>query len=319
MAQQPPISPMSRTISASKRTIQLTQHLHRMATPAPQPAAPWRSLFLDHISKLSPPTFTLSTLHPNPSSSSSSSSSSFSSAFRFTPRARTVVYRGMFASLPVNPKNPAKLNPEGVWESDLLTITSDARMEKIPELFSSGREDGNGTAEEGAQSGEGGPFEAVFWVDKANTQWRIRGHAVVIGPDIDSSSHDATRKAILAHMRQTSSSSSLDSPSPDFSFPTELTAHFGNLSPAMRGTFRNPPPGTPLTDRSSPPDSGLGLGQKVDDLDDKIARANFRVVVLVPEEVDQVDLGDPDEGKRWNYSLQGSEETRAWKVTELWP
>ena len=221
----------------------------------------------------------------------------------------------MWASLPVNPKNTAKLNPEGLYESDLLTITSDARMEKIPELFHS-----QGT-DPGAQSGQGGPVEAVFWVEETMTQWRIRGHAVVIGPDIDTEAGSETRSALQARMRHISSSASssaLPDAQNDWSFSRELTAHFGNLSPGMRGTFRSPPPGTPLTEGQKKEE--LGLGQKVEDLEDGVARENFRVVVVVPEEVDRVDLSDPAEGKRWNYELRdGGMETSTWKITELWP
>lgn len=285
-----------------------------MATSAPQ-LAPWRETFLSHLEKLKSPSFTLSTLHPiGPSSSSAFN------GFNFTPRARTVIYRGMWASLPVNPKNTAELNPEGVYESDLLTITSDARMEKIPELFKSQASE---KQDKDAQSGQGGPFEAVFWIEETNTQWRIRGNALVVGPDIDSPSAGPTREALQHHMRPVSSSSSSSSnPQPPFSFARELTAHFGNLSPGMRGSFRNPPPGTPLN--SIPTEelkkSGLVLGQKVAELDDEVARKNFRVVVLVAEEVDRVDLTNPDEGKRWNYKLEdGGRETKTWAVTELWP
>ena len=123
---------MRRTFTASSRTVQISRHLHHqtMATPAPKPA-PWRAAFVSHVEKLKSPTFTLSNLHPISSSSSSDS------AIKFGPRARTVVYRGMWAALPVNPKNTAELNPEGVYESDLLTITTDCRMEKIRELFKS--------------------------------------------------------------------------------------------------------------------------------------------------------------------------------------
>jgi hypothetical protein len=79
----------------------------------------------------------------------------------------------------------------------------------------------------------------------------------------------------------------------------------------MRGSFRNPPPGTPITET---PGEGLRLGQTVDDLEDEISRRNFRVLVIVPEEVDRVDLSDPEKGRRWNYKLEAE-----WKETELWP
>ncbi|CAM1511200.1 Fc.00g087130.m01.CDS01 [Cosmosporella sp. VM-42] len=253
-------------------------------------AAPWRSPFLSHIEKMEPPTFVLSTLHPVESSSSSTPS--------FVPRSRTVVFRGLWASLPTNPKNTAELNPD-VYETDLLTITSDARMEKVSELFKSA----SGAV---SQSGGGGPVEATIWAVEARTQWRVRGQAYVLGPDIDSDATAPVRKAIEEHMRSRGDTDS-------WSWSRELTAHFGNLSPVMRGSFKNPPPGTPLSEKPGP---GLELGQKVDNLDDEIARQNFRVVVIVPQEVDRVDLSDPAKATRWNYKLA---KAGIWDTTELWP
>lgn len=270
-------------------------------------AAPWRAAFLSHLEDMQPPIFTFSTLHPVQVPQDSSSSSSDLSPQLFTPRCRTVVFRGMWAGLPVNPKNTAELNP-GVYESDLLTLTSDSRMDKVPELSSSSSTTTT-RDEEQLQSGGGAPTEAMFWATKAKTQWRFRGRAYVIGPDIDSEAAAPVRSSIQAFMRETGRPG-------EFSWSRELTAHFGNLSPGMRGSFRNPPPGTPLTDK---PGKGLGLGQKVEDLHDEIARANFRVIVIVPDEVDQVDLTDPAEGRRWNYKLDGSTTKGTWKKTELWP
>ncbi|KAJ3457355.1 hypothetical protein MRS44_014496 [Fusarium solani] len=242
-----------------------------MSSSRPTQAAPWRSAFLTHVNELDSPTFMLSTLHHDSSAS-------------VTPRSRTVVFRGLWAELPANPKNKAPLNPS-LYESDLLTITTDARMEKIPELSPDGSSP--------AQSGGGGPVEAVFWAVPSRTQWRLRGELIC-----------------LARISTTLQPHSEDSGSWDWA--KEVTAHFGNLSPMMRGSFRNPAPGTPKTENPGP---GLGLGQKVEDLDDEVARKNFRVVVIVPEEVDRVDLSDPEEGKRWNYRLTGD----SWEETELWP
>ncbi|KAH7327958.1 pyridoxamine 5'-phosphate oxidase-domain-containing protein [Stachybotrys elegans] len=268
-----------------------------MATTSPS-SAPWRSTLLSHIDQMGSPIFVLSTLHP-----AKASSPSAADAPAYLPRARTVVFRGMWASLPENPKNQAERNPD-IFESDLLTITTDARMDKVPELF------GTASGTESSQSGPGGPVEAVIWAVEAHTQWRIRGRSYIIGPDIETDAAAPTRAALQTYMR----SSGGDAAS--WSFARELTAHFGNLSPMMRGSFRNPPPGTPL---SCKPAEGLGLGQKVEDLHDSIARENFRVVVIVPEEVDRVDLSDPAEAKRWNYEMVGSREVASWKVTELWP
>jgi hypothetical protein len=269
--------------------------------------APWRHDFLSHIDTMDEPSFVLSTLHRVPSSSASKSAGD-----TLVPRARTVIFRGLWASLPDNPRNPAPLNPAGAFETDMPTITTDARMDKVPELLNSSIGDAEkGECEEQASSGRGGPIEAVFWMPKVRTQWRIRGHAYIIGPDIDTPAAAPVRTALQAHMRPGADADS-------WSWSQELTAHFGNLSPLMRGTFRNPPSGTPLT--VNPPGEGEGLGQRVEDLENGLARRNFRVVVLVPEEVDRVDLTDPERGRRWNYRLEGSEGDKiGWRVTELWP
>lgn len=305
---------MKTPASVLNRTAQLTRHLSSPnMTSKAQSAAPWRAPFLEHLSSMSEQSFTLSTLRPISSTPPNDSDNYTPSV---CPRARTVIYRGMWADMPVNSKNPAELNPKH-FESDLFTLTSDARMEKVPEMLRSSNGPGQGTE---VQSGKGGPVEAVFWMNDVKVQWRIRGHSYVVGPDIDSSAHSPIREALKKHMRPTDQDKTDNTPKDaSFSFSRELTAHFGNLSPGMRGTFKNPPPGTPLTQR---PEEGEGLGQKVDGTDDEIARKNFRVVVVVPEEVDQVDLSDPAEGKRWNYKIIGGKDggrVQTWKVTEMWP
>lgn len=274
-----PLNSMRIITTPLQRLSQTARHLHQAMSTQPT-RAPWRADLLSHINQMDSPTFVLSTLHKDS-----------------YPRSRTVVFRGLWAELPVNPKNDAPLNP-AVYESDLLTITSDARMDKMVELNPDGSP---------FESGGGQSVEACFWIVPTKTQWRLRGKAYLVGPDIESSG-SSTKQTLERYMRPKNTTTNKDS----FDWPKELTAHFGNLSPGMRGTFRNPPPGTPRSDK---PADGLGPGQKVDDLNDEIARTNFRVVVIVPDEVDRVDLTDPADGKRWNYKLMGDE----WKETELWP
>jgi len=112
----------------------------------------------------------------------------------------------------------------------------------------------------------------------------------------------------------------------DWSWATELTAHFGNLSPGMRGSFKNPAPGTSVS--VPPADKELSLGQKVNDLHDAVARKNFRVIIIKPNEVEQVDLSEPDKARRWKFTFVGNEgnvdgekgqSVGEWKVEELWP
>ncbi|RCI08421.1 hypothetical protein L249_8971 [Ophiocordyceps polyrhachis-furcata BCC 54312] len=261
-----------------------------MATPSKASSAlieaPWRAAFLSHVQQLEPPTFVLCTLGAQHSGV----------------RGRTVIFRGMWADLPVHPQNTARLNPD-IYQTHLPTITTDARMEKASELMA--KDPAN------AQSGGGGPVEAVFWMPEVQTQWRLRGRGYLIGPDIDTDAGASVRAALTPHMRRIAECSSDYS----WSWSREVTAHFGNVGPLMRGSFRNPPPGTPLDDDDQSPAEPLGLGQKVDDLDDDVARSNFRVVVIVPDEVDKLDLSDPQRGRRWNYKDCGG----SWKETELWP
>ena len=88
------------------------------------------------------------------------------------------------------------------------------------------------------------------------------------------------------------------------------------------GSWKNPPPGTATNGQE--PDKEHQLGQKVEDLHDPIARENFRVVVIKPEEVEQLDLSDPATARRWKYTFvvekgQGADAKGEWKVEELWP
>ena len=153
----------------------------------------------------------------------------------YVPRARTCVFRGMWAELPENKHNKAPRN-EPIYQSDLLTFTTDVRMDKIPQIIESSK-----NHEEVSGSGGGGPIEAVFWVKDVMTQWRFRGRAYVVGPDIEhteskGTSGVATVKREIGERMRVVKEEGKDS----WSWTTELTAHFGNLSPGMRGRYVNP-------------------------------------------------------------------------------
>ena len=191
---------------------------HHLTTPE----APWKSLFLSHISKLSSPEFVFTSLQPAPASSPTP----------YIPRLRYCIYRGMWAELPENKHNDAPQN-ERVYESELPTFTTDVRMEKVGQLFTSGQ--GHATEEAQFQgSGGGGPVEAVWWIKDTGTQWRIKGHAFVVAPDVEgdgdqSSGVRTVKSEIGARMRNVKPG--------DWSWGKELTAHFGNCSPKMRGEY----------------------------------------------------------------------------------
>ncbi|CAG8980026.1 hypothetical protein HYALB_00005200 [Hymenoscyphus albidus] len=284
-------------------------------TPSTVGPAPWRPLFLSHIAKMSSPEFVFSSL---------AATEEKNAPTPYVPRARYCIFRGMWAELPENRHNDAPKN-ERVYESDLLTLTTDVRMQKVPELFASS--EGRGDVRQSQGSGGGGPVEAVFWVKDVMTQWRIRGDAYIVGPDIEGegeeSSGTRTTKSNVGERMRVVKEEGKES----WSWATELTAHFGNLSPGMRGSFKNPAPGTPVS--VPPEDKSLALGQKVWDLHDEAARKNFRVVIIRPELVEQVDLTEADKARRWQYTfvggkeggenLQHRSEVGHWKVEELWP
>ncbi|CAK7567766.1 MAG: hypothetical protein SEPTF4163_005734 [Sporothrix epigloea] len=292
-----------------------------LAAPATGAAAPWRDQFIQQLSQMPMALCAVSTLHPSARAAAAST---------FTPRVRNCVCRGLWASLPENTRNPAPRNP-AIYESDLPVFTTDVRMEKAGEITTSG-----------------GPVEAVWWASEAGTQWRVRGRAWLLGPEIETSAGNEARAAIQKHMRRipgaVGGSSAGLTDSAEWSWAREITAHFGNLSPGMRGTFRNPTPGQPRPARGTAGNTepGEGLGEPVgnEQLDEPAARANFRVCVIVPEEVDQVDLSDGKDPRRWLYTYVGegegegkgkggqnraarAQETgeilNGWTKTELWP
>ncbi|OAQ96675.1 hypothetical protein LLEC1_04343 [Akanthomyces lecanii] len=300
----------------ARRTQQIARHFSALSMSRfSVQLAPWRAALVSHLEAMDSPTFVLSSLRREHGADTTPSAQWTADAATFSPRARTVVYRGMWATLGLNPRNPAPRNPS-VYQTDLLTITTDVRMEKVAEMFPRPSNPSAGEAEI-LPSCAGGPVEGVIWAAEAKTQWRIRGRVYMIGPDIESDAAQPVRQALSAYMRRPQAGNTSTAADADaWGWAKELTAHFGNLSPVMRGSFRNPPPGTPL---SSAPGPGLGLGQKVEDLHDEIARDNFRVLILVPEQVDQVDLSDPEHGRRWRHDLITKDDAAAWTTTELWP
>lgn len=194
-------------------------------TPASVGVAPWRPQFLNHLSQMESPEFVLTSLHP---------ADSKTSPVPYVPRARYCIFRGMWGELPENKHNEASQN-DRVYESDLLTLTSDVRMAKIPEIFASSP--GHGEVAQSQGSGGGGPVEAVFWVKEVMTQWRFRGDAYVVGPDIEGAGEESsgtrTVKSRVGERMRVVKEGEKD----NWSWEKELTAHFGNLSPGMRGRY----------------------------------------------------------------------------------
>lgn len=118
------------------------------------------------------------------------------------------------------------MNPV-VYESDMLTFTTDVRMEKVRQI--EGGEGGDGDV--------GGEVEAVFWVKDVMTQWRVKGRAFVVGGESGDRIEEANRARIWAGMRARWAEGEGSTGSGPWSWEKEVTAHFANMSPIMRGRF----------------------------------------------------------------------------------
>lgn len=77
---------------------------------------------------------------------------------------------------------------------------------------------------------KGGPVEAVYWVKDVMTQWRIRGRGYVVGGP-EGKEEDLVRKEVESRMRR------VEGRNGEWNWETEITAHFGNCNPGMRGEF----------------------------------------------------------------------------------
>lgn len=222
----------------------------------------------------------------------------------------------MWGQLPENKYNEAPRN-EKVYESDMLTFTTDVRMSKVHEIFASSA--GHGDVSPGQGSGGGGPVEAVFWIKNVMTQWRFKGEAYIIGPDIEGPGEESSGSRIVKSSLGERMRVLKEEAKGNWSWQREVSAHFGNLSPVMRGSFKNPAPGTPV---ANSPKKGEGLGQKVTGSleEDEVAKRNFRVVVIKADEVEQLDLTEPDKARRWKFTFVGAKsELGEWTKEELWP
>ncbi|EAW12966.1 uncharacterized protein ACLA_014030 [Aspergillus clavatus NRRL 1] len=260
----------------------------------PPPRAPWRDLFGAHLSQSSSPEFTLSTV-------------AHDAQGRPVPRTRTCGFRGWFPSPDLHASAKKALaaqdereNPS-VYESDMISFTTDVRMEKVGQLKQSGN-----------------AVEAVFWLKESGNQWRVRGEAFVFGDPQGGEEEEKARKKISKGMRTRGDGGGNEK---DWGWERQVTTYFANHTPVLRGSFKSPPPGQPRSEQ--PSDPSLKLGQKVEDLHDPVARGNFRVVVIIPTEVERLDLSDYENPQRWNWTLDSGSDDDAhggkWEATELWP
>lgn len=228
---------------------------------------------------------------------------------RPVPRVRTCGCRGFFPELKIHPKSQEEMNEQvkdggnpPTYESDMLCFTTDIRMDKLEQLENSEH-----------------AIEAMFWLKDLMTQWRIKGKALAVGDPrgVESEQEKANRESLLSSLRI---KDDYNGSAEDWTWERAITKYFANHSPLARGSFKNPAPGMPRPQASN--NLALQMGQRVSDLRDPVARGNFRVVIIQPEEVERLDLSNQEDMRRWNWTLglDGDEENQtAWIETEVWP
>ncbi|PUU82102.1 pyridoxamine 5'-phosphate oxidase-domain-containing protein [Tuber borchii] len=263
---------------------------------------PWKPLFLTHIETLKPPTFTLATtttVPPGyPSLNPFHDPQIQPSSHPPTPRCRTMIYRGLLTSLPPNPQNPLSDHNPPLYTSHLPTFTTDSRMTKTSELLSTSKPGGS----MGTSAGE--YVEAMFWIESTQNQWRMRGRTYLLAEDDVNDTPAITDVLERYLVPQNTGIPSEGEEKTEWTWKKEVQMHFGNMTPALRGSFANPPPGTPV----SLGDNGSVVKAA--------ARRNFRVGVVVPEVVERLDLKEDDaKARRWVYWIEDGK----WKVQETWP
>lgn len=168
-----------------------------------------------------------------------------------------------------------------------------------------------------------GPVEAVFWIPSEENpskghQWRLQGHSIVLP---NGTPPEETSKFVMERLYYNGN----EAEKKPFDIALEETAHFGNLSPNLQASFKNPVPNTP---KETGTQEGLGLDVKSKGLDDEIARKNFRVGLIEADRVEWVDLNQPakrvwvragslaekDEGLD-KFGKQVGE----WREVDMWP
>jgi pyridoxamine 5'-phosphate oxidase len=182
-----------------------------MSIPSEKPqCAPWRDLLDSHLKQTPGYEFTIATI-------------GYDDQQRPVPRLRTCGHRGFFPELELHPKGQEAMDQQvedggnpPVFESDMLTFTTDTRMEKLPQLESSGH-----------------AIEAVFWLKDLMTQWRIKGTAYAIGnpQGEDVKEERISREKIKKTLRTKDNESDISK----WTWEKAVTKYFANHSPIARG------------------------------------------------------------------------------------
>ena len=179
------------------------------------------------------------------------------------PSARTVVFRG-FVGEPKESEHPKKL-PDGnpPAESSLILVSTDALMSKVGEL-----EESNGA------------FEVCWWHAGTNQQIRFNGTAHVYRKD---GKIPFPEKHLNRYIRTQG----------EWKWEHEYHRLWSSHRPAMRGSFRNPQPGTPLNFEKEQKLRVVELDPEDDSPEAREAKTRFSMLVLEVKQLEILSLDPP--------------------------
>lgn len=171
--------------------------------------APWRSILDAHLEQTAGYEFNIATVgrdaHGRP-----------------VPRVRTCGCRGFFPELELHPKGQQAMDEQvedggnpSVYESDMLSFTTDIRMEKLGQLEESGH-----------------AIEAMFWLTDIMAQWRVKGRAYAIGGPQKDEAEQLSRQEAAKGLRVKSDA---NGDTATWTWERAVTKYFANHSPIMRG------------------------------------------------------------------------------------
>jgi pyridoxamine 5'-phosphate oxidase len=179
------------------------------------------------------------------------------------PAVRTVVFRG-FVGETIEDSPPSKLpggNPPA--RSSLFLVSTDALMAKVEELEQSS-----------------GAFEVGWWHAGTNQQIRFNGIAHLYRRNASIAFPEVRLKQYI----QTSG---------DWTWEAERDRLWKSHRPVMRGSFRNPHPGTPMNAEKQKKLQVVELDEEDDGPDAREAKDRFTLVVLEVMEIEILDLDPP--------------------------
>lgn len=221
-----PLANASRRLQLTKsllegNTAQVSNFSKTMGLPidkAHHSKAPWRDQLGSHLQQTPDYEFTVATVGHD-------------SKGRAVPRVRTCGCRGFFPELKLHPSGQKDIESQvedggnpSVYESDLLSFTTDVRMEKLHQLDKSDD-----------------LIEAVFWLKGLMIQWRIKGRALSIGNPSINSKEEEHQKEIGTWLRPKANG---DDNIQKWTWEKAVTEYFANHSPAMRGIYQSHFPST---------------------------------------------------------------------------